>query len=747
MWNRPDYMILPDGTSECYEYNREGRLRRILAGCEVVAEIDHNSGGQATKVRYGDGNRSSFAYDGNARVTEAQNQEIVARYKYDKAGRVLEEDHDGHLVRYHYNSSGTLIGLTYPSGETVEYGYDADLRLSYVKDWTGRAHKFVYARDDRGFTHYLPNGLNSTVRQSNSGLPVSIVATKADSRVRESGTTSQRSLDLFTFEYQYDEEDRVRFFRDSEFCTREYVYDLEGQVLRVRADTPAKSEEFAYDGAGNRIRANGDGATFNALNQLINQGRDTCKYDGRGNLVAAFGPIGAWSYTYNSQNLLVRAEGPQGKVVTFGYDAFGRRIWKRSSDSNIRFIWAGEQMVREIERHENATHVRDYLYFPGTYTPLAVRIDGTVYYYHTDHLGTPRRLSDEAGNIVWSGDYSAFGRVDTRTNNVSNPLRFPGHYFDPETGLHYNRFRYYSPLLGRYLSRDPVGFLAGLNLYVYAGNSPTNSADPSGLWSWGTVAAIAAGVAVGVAVIAFAPIALPLAIVAAGALGGAVAAGLGQALNEDHFCIACILNAAAKGALVGIVGALPFVLLPAAAGVAAYALAGGSSGGLGYTANYFANLPHATWNWAGFAAAVGIGAATAGVGSYLGPRIAEWLGGEGEQPLSPAGPEAEGEARRPTPGDSGFASDALLQSHFEDHGSDFGATTAAEYAQQADTFLNGPLESGALEKIRPNGDIVRYNPASEEFGVATADGTIRTYFKPDPAIHGLPSNLDYFNER
>ncbi|HTC93412.1 MAG TPA: RHS repeat-associated core domain-containing protein [Terriglobales bacterium] len=93
-----------------------------------------------------------------------------------------------------------------------------------------------------------------------------------------------------------------------------------------------------------------------------------------------------------------------------------------------------------------------------------------------------------------------------------------------------------------------------------------------------------------------------------------------------------------------------------------------------------------------------------------------------------------------------FANGALLESHFADHGTDFGAKTKAEYEQQASKFLNGPRGSGVLEKIRPsNGDIVRYNPATEEFGVARADGTIRTYFKPDPAVHGLPTNLDYFN--
>lgn len=93
----------------------------------------------------------------------------------------------------------------------------------------------------------------------------------------------------------------------------------------------------------------------------------------------------------------------------------------------------------------------------------------------------------------------------------------------------------------------------------------------------------------------------------------------------------------------------------------------------------------------------------------------------------------------------GFASQSQLLDYFARHGSDFGARTAAEYELQANSFLNGLRARGVLEKVRANGDIVRYNPATEEFGVVRADGTIRTYYKPNPAVHGKPTNLDYFN--
>lgn len=92
-----------------------------------------------------------------------------------------------------------------------------------------------------------------------------------------------------------------------------------------------------------------------------------------------------------------------------------------------------------------------------------------------------------------------------------------------------------------------------------------------------------------------------------------------------------------------------------------------------------------------------------------------------------------------------FSDHAKLLDHFSRHGHDFGANAAAAYERQADAFLNGSRAAGVLEKLRSNGDRIRYNPATEEFGIAKPDGTIRTYFKPDPALHGFRTNLDYYH--
>ena len=104
-----------------------------------------------------------------------------------------------------------------------------------------------------------------------------------------------------------------------------------------------------------------------------------------------------------------------------------------------------------------------------------------LYYYHLDHLGTPQEVSDHQGNIVWSGNYRAYGSLAVAQENaVENHLRFQGQYFDDESGLHYNRFRYYDPQVGRFINQDPIGLAGGMNNYQYVPN-PVSWIDPFGL--------------------------------------------------------------------------------------------------------------------------------------------------------------------------------------------------------------------------------------------------------------------------
>ncbi len=128
-----------------------------------------------------------------------------------------------------------------------------------------------------------------------------------------------------------------------------------------------------------------------------------------------------------------------------------------------------------------------YIYEPGSYAPLA-RVDQsegeaeqTLYYFHTDQIGTPLEMTDVDGQIVWQATYKAWGEVESlAVSEVEQNLRFQGQYFDDETGLHYNTFRYYDPEVGRFITQDPVGVAGGWNLYQYVNNTIA-WVDPLGL--------------------------------------------------------------------------------------------------------------------------------------------------------------------------------------------------------------------------------------------------------------------------
>ena len=198
--------------------------------------------------------------------------------------------------------------------------------------------------------------------------------------------------------------------------------------------------------------------------------------------------------------------------------------------STTVYGWEGDTLAWECQQEADVTdgthwptsgpsRTTHYLYEPGTFVPLAqatrhgpmqlhkqpvyadeydidtdplwtTAIEPTPFdslaWYQCDHLGTPQELTDEHGDVVWSAEYKAWGEAKqvitdaARKAGIQNPIRFQGQYYDCETGLHYNRHRYYDPTSGRFISKDPIGLAGGINVYQYAPN-PVGWIDPFGL--------------------------------------------------------------------------------------------------------------------------------------------------------------------------------------------------------------------------------------------------------------------------
>ena len=219
-------------------------------------------------------------------------------------------------------------------------------------------------------------------------------------------------------------------------------------------------------------------------------GKWHCKYDKDGNLTERYIGTGRWldgkkehwKYRWNADGSLAKVVRPDGEEVTFEYDALGRRLSKSFGTTVTRWMWNGNvplhqwKQRRSYSREEDAWLTEEerkertlWLFEEESFVPVAMIKEGRAYSILTDHLGTPTEAYDAEGNEVWSRVLDINGEVVEETGNVGMvPFLFQGQYYDRETGLAYNRFRYYSPQMGMYISQDPIRLAGGIiNLYGY----------------------------------------------------------------------------------------------------------------------------------------------------------------------------------------------------------------------------------------------------------------------------------------
>jgi len=140
-------------------------------------------------------------------------------------------------------------------------------------------------------------------------------------------------------------------------------------------------------------------------------------------------------------------ESTQTETRIFHYDLWGHLIAETNQTGQMlaEYVYLGDQAIG----HDQTWPTRD-----------------RIFNYHNDHLGTPQFLRIDTGTVAWKATYTPFGEAVASIQTVENPFRFPGQYYDSETGLHYNYFRYYNPQTGRYITPDPIGLEGGINLFA-----------------------------------------------------------------------------------------------------------------------------------------------------------------------------------------------------------------------------------------------------------------------------------------
>jgi RHS repeat-associated protein len=245
---------------------------------------------------------------------------------------------------------------------------------------------------------------------------------------------------------------------------------LSGNVFEANLQMVAGNNTVsveATDVSGNlttknyQVNVSGSGATYS--------------YDPNGNLVEKVEGADTWAYEWNAENQLTRVTKNSIEQARFKYDPLGRRVEKVAGSTIITTTYDAEDPFREANGLSTVTYVQG----EGTDEPLAVDDGAALSYFHADGLRSVGKTTSTAGGVTLTRRYDAWGNLEL--GGTAGGSAFTGREHDPETGLAYYRARYYDPRTGRFMSADPLGFLADINFYRYVFNQPTLLGDPSGL--------------------------------------------------------------------------------------------------------------------------------------------------------------------------------------------------------------------------------------------------------------------------
>ncbi len=431
------------GQGATYGYDALNRLKTLLYADESLAftyddPASANSKGRLSKVTDGSGSTT---------------------YGYDLQGRVASKTQlTGSLTRavgYTYNTSGQLATITTASGQAIGYGYTNNQITSITVNGVS-----VVAS-----AKYFPFGEIASWTWGNG---------QAYQRVYDSdGRIKSVTLAGTTRTYGFDDASRITSLADqigAATATATIGYDnLDRLTSALNAATGGYNDTFVHDLIGNRTSETVAGVTTSLTygttsNRLTQIGSQAIVYDAAGNTTND----GALTYTYSGRNRLVEVKQGASTLATYKHNAFGERVAKTLAGTTTTFIYdedghllgeygAAGELIQETVWLED--------------TPVATLRPKTgggidIRYVWADHLDTPRAItsSDAASTVLWTWNSDPFGTTGAQESGLAYNLRFPGHYFDAETGTHYNYFRDYNPQAGRYQQSDPIGLVSGDSL-------------------------------------------------------------------------------------------------------------------------------------------------------------------------------------------------------------------------------------------------------------------------------------------
>ena len=500
----------PDTGVTDYVYNEQGLVTQMTDARSVVTDYTYDALGRVLTKNFpaSTGENVTFTYDvvaggnkGVGRLTGIADQSGSTALTRDVRGNVTSDartiSSQSYTVAYDHDAADRVSEITYPSGRTVTYVRDAEGRITSVSTKEDALATPVGLASN---ITYLP--LTSVVKTLDYGNGLDIANTfTQDYEIdvlgvydgvtaiisRTHGRTDKLNLTGITDgvtaansqTFAYTPSNRLQD-ADGPWGDLDATYDGVGNQL-TRAVTQGGvtvTQTFGYPAGSNLIGDETTDAvttrtfTHDAAGNMTKDVRGATTYDYVINHAGRISElkidmVSSGTYTYNAQNQLVIrsttvAGGPSG-AVHYVYNRQGlllAEIDGATGNTTREYIWLGDMPLAVVAD-------------VNTVSPV-------IYYVHVDHLNRPIMMT--AGNKanVWQATWLPWGAAHTITGAASLDARFPGQWFQIETGLHYNWHRHYDPTLARYTQADPLGFVDGPSVYAYAVNSPAVNIDPDG---------------------------------------------------------------------------------------------------------------------------------------------------------------------------------------------------------------------------------------------------------------------------
>jgi RHS repeat-associated protein len=462
-------MRLRDGREDSVSYLDTGETLVESNSGGITTRYSFDSSGLITGIQAASGS-IEYEYDDRGNLARTQCQGHSVSRVFGAASRLKTEAQDGFTIEYEHNAAGLVTSRKDSSGRLTEYTYDLRGQLLTIADST------------QGTFEITRDGLGAKARQASpNGIHKLYEFDRHDLLTRTSTRTAAGRV-LCERRYQYGPDSALVGSQTVGFESVQFRYDSEYQLLAVEGEGQP-SESFRYDADHNILYDSRLGHHELEKGRLLRAGPVEYEYDELGRPTTRIINGAITKLEFGLRGLLRTATLPDGTTYRYEYDGLGRRVSKVGPTLSVRYYWDQDVLLREERDSPDGQEVIEYLFIPETFVPLGHTINGTRYYYDVDQRSMIREVYDVDGQLAASFSYSAYGlRTAARLTQLQAdfPFRLIGQYYDPETGLHYNRFRYYDPETGRYLTPDPYLHQVEHNPYSFSPN-PINFVDPYGL--------------------------------------------------------------------------------------------------------------------------------------------------------------------------------------------------------------------------------------------------------------------------